>query len=290
MSNSYKTTCIACGGGNFYVTPHNGKGYCFNCGHFTQEGRIQLLKRAENIQGIRQFYSELTHYYHSCLTDEHRMYLHKRGVSDTHIETYKIGYVPQGWHTLYNDPVAFDAGMVIKDKGSFLSGRIVFPYYVNGVVTDMRGRLFVGKSDQKYLSPYGGSYYRGADYTFNHSALQYDQVVVTEGELKALASNEVGVPTVAIPGILSLRPQLKQRLGQSFTVCFDSQVEHWFDVVRAIQRLKKHFDNLLIATLPLMGRVKMDIDDYIKDFGADAYKRVISRAVPYNTWIRMVRV
>jgi hypothetical protein len=87
-----------------------------------------------------------------------------------------------------------------------------------------------------------------------------------------------------------IRPQLKQRSGQSFTICFDSQVNHWFDVVRAIQRLKKHFDNLLIATLPLMGRAKMDIDDYIRDFGAEAYKRVIDRAVPYQTWIKLVRV
>jgi hypothetical protein len=95
---------------------------------------------------------------------------------------------------------------------------------------------------------------------------------------------------VSIPGILSLRPQLKQRDNQVFTVCFDSQVEHWYDVIRAIQRLAKKFQNLLIATLPLLGREKMDIDTFINDYGVDKYKDVISRAIPYSNWLSLVRV
>jgi DNA primase len=289
MSNSYKTTCPACSGSNLYVTPHNAKSYCFNCGYFAQEGKAEPLKRSERIKEIRELYTELARYYHSCLEPEHRLFLNKRGISDETIQKYQLGFVPQSHHILYDDLAVNHAGIARKNKTAFLGDRIVFPYMVNGVITDLRGRTLT-QHIVPYLSPRGSAYFRGADYTFNHEALQYDRVVITEGEIKAIASNQAGIPSVAIPGIISLRPQLKQRVGQSFTICFDSQVNHWFDVVRAIQRLKKHFDNLLIATLPLMGRTKMDIDDFIKDFGIEAYKRVIDRAVPYNTWIKLVRV
>jgi DNA primase len=252
---------------------------------------VQALKRANDIHGIRQLYGELTDYYHSCLAPEHRTYLLNRGFTDETISAYRIGYVPDTTHILYRNEYVIDGGIVRKDGTPFLLGRLIFPYMVGSVVTDMRGRLFVGESEQKYLSPYGGSFYRGADYPYSYDNLaQHEKIVLTEGEAKAIASNQAGVPTVSIPGILSLRPQLKQRDNQTFTVCFDSQVEHWYDVIRAIQRLAKKFQNLLIATLPLLGREKMDIDTFINDYGADKYKDVISRAIPYSNWLSLVRV
>jgi len=290
MSNNRKEICPSCGHKSYWVTPErNLSAFCFVCGHSEKTGKIQPLKRANDIKGIRQLYSELTDYYHSCLGSDHISYLHSRGITDRDITRYKIGYAPHTYTLLYSDPMAIDAGIIMRDKTPFLANRIIFPYLVENVVVDMRGRLLGGDDERKYLSPYGGAYFRGADYAFNHDALKNDTIILTEGEAKAIASNVV-MPTVSIPGILSLRPQLKQRTGQSFTICFDSQVNHWFDVVRAIQRLKKHFDNLLIATLPLMGRTKMDIDTFVQDFGAEAYKRVIDRAVPYQTWIKLVRV
>ena len=291
MSNNRKEVCPACGHKSYWITPErNLNAYCFVCGHTERNSNPQPLKRANDIHGIRQLYGELTSYYHSCLMLEHRNYLLNRGFTDETITAYRIGFVPNSDHILYRNEYAIDGGIVRSDGTPFLTGRLVFPYMVGSVVTDMRGRLFVGESEQKYLSPYGGSFYRGADYPFSYDNLEYENIVLTEGEAKAIASNQAGIPTVSIPGILSLRPQLKQRDNQVFTVCFDNQLSNWFDVVRAIQRLAKKFQNLLVATLPLLGRQKMDIDDYIRDYGISAYKEVITRAIPYSSWLSLVRV
>ena len=288
IMQAYKTECPQCHGGNFYITPENGKRYCFNCAYFESDGVFTAPHRAQDINGIRQFYTEIADYYHSCLTPDHISYLNRRGISDNSIEKFKLGFVPQSTHILYNDSVAVESGMVTEKRAPFLANRIVFPYYVNSTVTDFRGR-FVGEHEVKYLSPKGSSYYRGADYAFNHAALESQKVVITEGDPKAIVSEQLHVPTISIPGILSIRPQVKQRAGQTFIACFDSQIEHMYDVIRAIQRLASMVESLLVATLPLCGFDKMDIDTFILLKGAEAYKRVIDRALPYNTWVKLIR-
>jgi DNA primase len=234
-------------------------------------------------------YTHLAIYYHSCLEPSHRTYLNKRGITDATIQTFQIGYVPESKHTLYTKDFSSDSGLVKQNGKPFLAKRIVFPYLVDDVVTDFRGRSFDPNEEQRYSTPYGGTFFRGADYGYNQQAITHDPVVITEGEVKALASWQCGIPTLAIPGILAVRPQVRTRYGQRVIVCFDNQVENWYDVIRAIQRLATVFDTLHVATLPLCGFEKMDIDTYVLHAGCDAYRRVLDRAVPYQRWLAMVR-
>lgn len=284
---AYKTVCVRCNGHNFYVTEENGLKYCFNCGYIEREGEIKPPVRYHDIVAIRQLYTELTCYYHSCLMPAHEQIMIARGITCDQINQHKIGYVPLDRHVLYQQEIALHAGITIDNKLPFLADRIVFPYFVENIVTDIRGRTIINHPI-KYLSCKGSGYYRGADYPYNYAALQNDIVVITEGEIKALASIQVGIPAIGLPGILSLRPQIKQSENQTFVVCFDSQRD-MSDVYRAIHRIGERFNKVKVATLPLQNE-KQDIDGYILQYGADAYRRVISRVLPFEIWKTLIRL
>jgi DNA primase len=280
----YKETCAQCNGHNFYVTPATGMCYCFNCGYTTFQDNYRNYQqiRYNDIPAIRSLYTELTELYHSY-ADHVRPYLLQRGVTDAEIEKYKLGYCPPGFHTLYNDDHAIAAGVAKKDGTAFLAGRVVFPYIFNNSVTDLRGRSLDKSIEPRYLSPYGGAFYRGADYPF---LWKETNIVITEGELKALAIQRAGFDAIGVPGILSVRPK-----SRFYVVCFDSDrnPKSMADVQRAVIRIARVYPHIKIATLPLdASDDKMGADDFIDKHGVDAFQRVINAALPFDKWKRLM--
>ncbi len=300
MSKGYKTTCPACGGHNFYVTPHNGLGYCFNCAFVRrgEERQQKPLVRSNDRDGIRSLYTQYARWCHAQLRDEHYAYLAARGLTKETVDRYLIGYCPPKLFTPLLSKEAYQSGLITKDRKPFLAGRLVIPYFTpRGDVADMRGRLYderIAVSPTiKYLSPYGSAFFRWADIPYNVVALEHQSVVITEGEFKALASQQAGVPAVAIPGIRSLRRGLIVRPFTDVVICFDHQREHMSDIIRATIALAQHVRmygaQVRVATLPLGDDDdKMDIDMFITRYGADSYRAIIAQAPSYDVWRRLV--
>ena len=281
---SYKTLCPQCGKSNFYVTEHNGTKYCFNCAYLEKDGDYEDVKvRSENIEGIREYYRELTEYYHSCLEPKHRIFLNERGITDTTIERLKIGYCPNSSHVLYTHPLGKESGLVLSTKEPFLSDRVIFPYWFDNQVTDMRGRSLVLHGAEKYKSPFHSAYFRGADYAYNISTTPEKTIVITEGEIKSILPEQEGLPTKGLPGMNANR-QITVSPFKNMVICFDNQRHKRIELIRAIKRIAQRIPNVKIATLPLRGKEKQDIDSYILNYGIDAYKQVISAALPYDVW------
>ena len=277
MARGYKTQCLECSGNNLWITPDNGMSYCYNCGYCERDtSKPQAKKeRYHDIVAIRQLYTELTAYYHSNV-DCARSYLHSRGLNDADITQYQIGYCPNSSHKLYLTEHSIAAGIVRKDGTPFLANRVTFPYWNSVYVTDIRGRTINPNEQLRYLSPFGGSFHRGADYPF---AWSEDSSVLTEGELKAIAIRKAGFTAIGVPGITNIRPQSKYDI-----ICFDSdkKPEH---VQRAILRLVKYRKDLKIATIPLaQNEDKMGADDYIEKYGIEAFQRVLNAALSVKEW------
>lgn len=291
--SSYKTECPKCAGNALYVTPHNGVSYCFKCGYYENDSKEEVIRykeRSPHLLDIRDFYTGIAKYYHSCLTKEARSFLYQRGYDDTLIERKLIGFCPLGKSTIYASNISKLAGLAGVKNHAFLAGRITFPYYKGGIVTDIRGRS-MNKHEIKYLSPYGDSYARGADYPYNYnSTVDNDIIVLTEGEIKSDLSDKVGIPTIGLPGMRIWKNGFVQREDQQIVICFDSQAENSADVDRAIYQIAQHIDRPKIATLPLMGQSKMDIDTFILQFGGDLYKMVINAAIDFDYWLKLKRM
>lgn len=281
--SSYKTLCPKCKNENenFYITPHNGKGYCFNCGYLEHNGKIEQIKPSPHIETIRQIYTELTEYYHSCLDTPHIRYLHERGINDQSIQRFKIGYCPDSSHILYSHPLIKETGIALQKK-PFLRDRIVFPYYFTDIVTDIRGRDWNNTHKDKYKTCYGGTIYRGAEYPYNINQVQQEkEIILTESEIKTILPQQYDIDAIGFPGITSKR--ILSHYGRKI-LCFDNQVNHRRELIDAIKAWVKKIPDVLIATLPLRGKEKQDIDEYIINYGIDAFRSVIRAAVPYQTW------
>jgi hypothetical protein len=282
---SYKTTCSECQSNNFYVTEHNGLGYCFSCG-YTERTKEQVQeKESPHVDAYRLLYKQAAHYYHSCLSTEHRNYLYERGLTDSTIQKQMIGYVPfdsQPWDIL---PIAEDAGLSRQHK-PFLAGRIVFPYFLGDSVVDIRGRAFYDQPE-KYLSLYRSGTYRGASVCYNIDT-HADTLVIAEGEMKALVpSQEIREYAFhSLPGILSNR-MISTKQYKRAIILFDNQVQHIKEVHKAIMKLAKRIHNPYVATLPLRKEKKQDIDSYMLRYGIQALKTVLNNAGTFTDWSRL---
>lgn len=288
MSNSYKTDCPNCGGNNLYVTPSNGVSYCFNCSHYSRNSNspIKPIKRYKSIPDIRAYYDEITKYYHSCLSVEHRQWLYGRGISDYSINKLRIGFCPNDVHLTYKNTIAKISGLVMPDGMPAMGGRIIFPFFAEGLVTDVWGRAIDKDNPIRYRGPAFPAYSRGADYTYCHdSAYKNPEYVVrTEGIIKTVIANQYGIHCVGYPGTTAYRSGTPPMIGQKQIICFDSQVAHRRELLRAIKTEAARYKNAYIAALPLRGSSKTDIDSYILKYGIDDFRRIIDSALPFEQW------
>lgn len=241
-----------------------------------RSGEIEDIKQSENVDTIRELYTEITEYYHSCLDTPHITYLHARGITDSSIQKFKLGYCPNSAHKLYLHPLSTESGIALHKK-PFLANRITFPYWFGDRVTDIRARALEG--DIPYKTCFNGTYFRGAEYPYNIND-EGDTVLLTESEIKCITASQLGYAVWGLPGIKANRI-VNHPNG---IICFDNQRENKRDVVVAIKKWSSAFLHVKIATLPLRGEEKQDIDTYILRYGEEAFRMIIDTAVPFQIW------
>ena len=286
---NYKTTCPKCGGNDFYVTPSNGVGYCFHCTYLEREGseKAAVQKLHYSVEALRALYKKLADYYHSCITPEVQVYLNSRGYDDNTISALKLGFIPD--EPLKNiDPIlGKDSGLYANGR-AVLGNRISFPYIVKDMVVDIRGRALDKNDPIRYKSPMGTASVRGADYPYNYKDITEDHII-TEGEIKAGLATQAGVNCVALPGIVSWRPMIKQSVKQ--IIIFDTTRNKSTREItfRAVDKLASKLYNPYVVVLPLGKDDKMDIDAFILKRGEEEFRTVVNNALPYDEWARIQR-
>jgi len=287
---NYKAKCPQCGGNDFYVTPQNGVAYCFHCTYYERSGEAKGKQRiiTSDIESIRDFYTKITDYFHSCLTLPAITYLYGRGFTDETISKLKIGFIPdKELPVSYEDTVVKDSGLFVGTQ-CVLANRIAFPYFVDNTVVDIRGRTLDATEEVRYKSPLGSASSRGAVYPYNANDATQDHII-TEGEIKAVIATQVGIPCVALPGITSWREKTLSNHKQ--IILFDStRVKTTREITfRAIDKLAGRLLNPYVVVLPLGKNIKMDIDEFILTRGVDEFKNIINNALTYREWAILQR-
>jgi DNA primase len=287
---SYRTECKKCGGHNYVITPSKGISKCFNCGYYELDSNITPQSKviSPHIEEIRNVYAQAARYYHSSLTPEAYAFLHNRGFTDAMIKELQLGYCPNGRSPLYIKSITKEAGLAKYDSTAFLEGRVTFPYFHNGIYTEIRGRAIDPFEEVRYKSPLGSSYYRGAIYPYNY---QYTapRIIITEGEIKAAIALQYGHTAIAMPGLSIWSEGFRENTEVEYIVCFDSQLHSSYNVKRAIISIADKIPTIKVATLPLMGEKKQDIDSFILSYGITFFTSIIDNALPFNEWYRLQR-
>lgn len=301
-TRGWKVTCPSCSGKDLWVTPSNGRGFCFECGtpySIGDERRSfdSYPQPVFNVPAIRQIYRTASEHYHDCLTPDHRTYLANRGMDSTAVDLFRVGYCPAGVMPLYQTTIAKEAGIADRTGEPWLAERIVFPYVADGEVTDLRGRV-LGNEEPRYKSLYHKSQTRGAVYPFNYDraiarAKDTRTIIITEGEIKAAIADLHGFAAVALPGMLSWRPGFIANSDIKLVVMFDNahDLTDRVRVDKAIYRLSKVIPYFNVGVLPLLGEQKMDIDTFLlhPKGGYSRFQYILDNACTYSFYRQLRR-
>ena len=239
---------------------------------------------------------------------EARSYLERRGVSRELIETFGLGFADDGGQTLVRlltergfTTAQLEASGLIRKRnegtGYFDSfrGRLMFPIHgENGKVIAFGGRTMRDEDQPKYLNSPETPIYHKTSVLYNlHRARdgmrKANRVVLVEGYMDVIGVYAAGVrEVVASCGTALTNTQVRalRRHADTVVVNFDPDTAGANAAERALQVLLD--ESLHVKVLSLDGGgadVKLDPDEFVKRFGADAYLARLESASGYFHWL-----
>ncbi len=237
-------------------------------------------------------------FFRNCLFDESigreaREYLSSRGLDSTTVKRFGLGYSPDSFNLLrdhmhrlgYTDEeltVGFLCGVSKKTGRPFdyFRNRVMFPIIdVSGNVVAFGGRVMDG-SMPKYLNT---SDTPGFKKSRNLFALNYaksncaEQMILCEGYMDVIALHAAGFGNaVATLGtaITQEQARIMSRYTKKVIISYDSDDAGKAAAFKAMKYLSEV--GLDVKILKMNGA--KDPDEYIRKFGADAFKKLLSES------------
>ena len=228
-------------------------------------------------------------------------YLKKRGVLDSTILEFRLGFAPNDWNALgtflkncgYSENDIVEAGLAVKrNDGSGVydrfRSRIIFPIFdLNGQVVGFTGRIFGidDKESAKYINTPQTEIYDKSRilYGLNKAKIdikQADQCVLVEGNMDALMSHQAGIKNVVASSGTALTPghlTLLHRYTTNLGFCFDTDQAGAMATKRGIGlALSQNFN---IKVIEINDKECKDPADLIQK-NSDDWSKAVSQAKP----------
>ena len=231
-----------------------------------------------------------------------RRYLDGRGVDEETRARFRLGYAPEGRHSLRGAlagggvPAAMmlEAGLVIapEDGGApydRFRGRVIFP------ICDRRGRVVafggraLGEGQPKYLnSPETPLFSKGTLLYGYHlaapAARKAGRAIAVEGYMDVIALHRAGIAEAVAPlGTALTEEQLEMlwRLADDPVLCFDGDEAGKRAAGRAVERALPRLNakrSLRFASLP----AGQDPDTMVRDHGRQTMVEIVNGAIPLS--------
>ena len=233
-------------------------------------------------------------------------YIRDRGLDNEIINSYEIGYAPQGNKLekfLLSKGVSHEimtlAGMTIKDenkKDNFYDrfrNRIIFPIRdIRNRVVGFGGRVINSNDQPKYLnSPETPVFHKGS-LLYNFSKIRpnlknNDNLIVVEGYMDVVSLASKGFLNAVAPlgtAITETQLNILWKDSDSPIICFDGDKagkQASFRATEIALKLLKPNKTLRFINLP----DNLDPDDYIKNFGLESFNKFVDNASPLQSII-----
>ncbi|MBM3261492.1 DNA primase [Candidatus Kaiserbacteria bacterium] len=319
---------------SFFVSPERGTYHCFGCNvggdifSFVQaiegvdfKGALKMLAdragvpldfaRGREIGGkdikdrLFEVMEAATIYYVSKLTDEALAYLKNRGLEDTTIRSFRLGYAGAQWSELsdhlkakkFTEAEIVEAGLAKKnDRGSLTDkfrNRIMFPINdTTGRVVAFSGRIFGSDASPeapKYLnSPETPLFHKSRIlYGFDRAKIamrKVDCAVLVEGQMDLIMSHQAGWNnTVAVSGtaFTADHARIIKRMTDNLVLALDADQAGIKAAGRAAREALALGLNVKVARIA-EGK---DPADLIKAQGADVWRATIREAKDIITFL-----
>ena len=198
-------------------------------------------------------------------------YYRNRGISDTTIEQWSLGWAPSGKATFveaaraagYKDEYLLDAGLAIKtDDGTLIDKfreRVMFPIHsVSGRVIAFSGRTLKADNQAKYVnSPETEIYIKSKNllgvYFAKSEIAKKDRCILVEGNVDVVMMHQMGIRNVVASCGTSLTEEqvrLIKRFTENITIMYDGDSAGLHAAVRAISLILKEGMNPRVVFLP----------------------------------------
>jgi len=233
-------------------------------------------------------------------------YLRNRDLNNEIINSYEIGYAPQGNKLekfLLSKGISHEimtlAGMTIKDenkKDNFYDrfrNRIIFPIRdVRNRVVGFGGRVINNNDQPKYLnSPETPVFHKGS-LLYNFSKIRpnlkdNDNLIVVEGYMDVVSLASKGFHNAVAPlgtAITETQLNILWKDTNSPIICFDGDKagkQASFRATEIALKLLKPNKTLRFINLPN----NLDPDDYIKNYGIESFNKFVNKASPLTSII-----
>ncbi|WNJ16411.1 DNA primase [Pontibacter sp. G13] len=223
-------------------------------------------------------------------------YFKERGILDSTIETFQLGYSPDAWETYAQAAVAaqfkpeylVELGLVSKSEktGKLLDrfrGRVMFPISnAVGKVVGFGGRILGNRKDVgKYINSPESEVYHKSEVLYGlhlskKAIRDQDLCILTEGYMDVILLHQYGIQNVVASSGTALTPEqirLIRRFTKNVLMIYDGDAAGIKAAKRGIDLLIKAEMNAKVLVLP----DKHDPDSYVRLVGAKGFQDTIEQ-------------
>ena len=231
-----------------------------------------------------------------------REYLARRGTSRELIETFRIGFAPDGWDHLQKHLAAKKVPLVLAEKlglvgtsergrkYDFFRDRVMLPVIGrSGEVVGFGSRLLdPDAKERKYVNSPESPIYHKKDQLYGlHAARDAirkgGRVVIVEGNFDVISLQQAGITETVAPMGTALGPDqidLLRRFAKTLVLLFDGDAAGRKATREAIFLCAKGGADARVVALPSVDGKKVDPDDFVRSQGAEALRKQIEKAQP----------
>ncbi|MFM2414393.1 MAG: hypothetical protein RI911_86 [Candidatus Parcubacteria bacterium] len=222
-------------------------------------------------------------------------YLKKRGLTEKSIESFQIGFVPNGWRRLHDALLPLfsvekmqDAGLVVKgEKGAYdrFRSRIMFPLFDSvGRVIGFSGRIWNGdEKEAKYVNTPETILFHKSKFLYGFDRAKtgirtHQCTLLVEGQMDLIACHQVGYTNaVALSGtaLTDDHAQLLGRISKNIIIALDGDGAGVAAAIKSARLSLRHGFDVKIARF-IGGK---DASAIVEQGGAEALKEVVRSAV-----------
>lgn len=258
------------------------------------------------------YYNHILH--HTTGGKEALNYLKERGLPDSSIRRFSLGFAPDQWDGFlsfarkkgYGSDELLKAGLVTQrqDGSGYYDrfrGRIVFPIFDPiGRIIAFGGRILIGERSQRPFS--GPKYLNSPDsHLFNKSAVLYglcqardairkkQQAIIVEGYMDVITAHQYGLEqTVASLGtaLTERQAQLLRQQVEEVVIIFDADVAGEGAAWRGLNILRAAGCRVRVASLP----EGLDPDDFLRSRGVEAFQTEVLEKASYLVEYQLNRI
>ena len=257
----------------------------------------QQLKKLSLYKALYKINQETARFFYSNLNKSKAPmdYLKGRGLNDTTIKSFGLGYSLNAWSSLQNHlsqkgfskELMQKAGLIAnsdKSSGYYdkFRNRVMFPIIdLKGNVIAFGGRV-MDDSKPKYLnSPETPVFNKGENiYGLNFVKKQQniENIIIVEGYMDVIALHQYGITNaVASLGTAFTESQAKllKRFSNEIIIAYDADIAGQSATLKGLAILEKEGCTVKVLTIP-SGK---DPDEYVRKEGMDAFRARIKNSV-----------